>query len=485
MDNLHRRQKARFALLYSVAAMVFLACGLTPARAEQDDTAKKLPSNAAEVYSPIDKAFLRQPALPGGPELWVPETLLGFPATIDEPVVLQDLKARLQNEDPFFRDTLLNLYGRTGYIIQENPDGTQSQSWAAGPTLWYESGYLRNWLQVGAAVFSSQPLFAPDGEGGTFLLTKDQDQMTTLGLAYGRMRFLNHELVVGRQHIKTPYANPHDTRMIPVAFEGAVLTPRHDMVETFNYITGYLWRYKPRDSSIFEPFSDGLGVQEDRGMLINGVKFNPVQGLTIGAIDYWIADTLNIAYAEVDWLWPTSTHDPKYRFSINYTDQRSVGKQLIEGAPYNTFQVSARFAVSFRALTLRTAVSANGDDADILSPFGSFPAYTILDEAHFERAGEQAIDFGVVYDFSDLITDGLKLQIRYGQGTDAVDPKTGVSLPDRKEWNLNLDYRPTSGPLENVRFYVDYARLVLRDDTIPRRTVPRFVAIFTYLVPLL
>jgi hypothetical protein len=95
------------------------------------------------------------------------------------------------------------------------------------------------------------------------------------------------------------------------------------------------------------------------------------------------------------------------------------------------------------------------------------------------------MDFGVVYDFSDLITDGLKIQIRYGQGRDAVDPATGAPLPDRNEWNLNLDYRPKSGPLDNVRFHMDYARLVLRDDTIPRGTVPRLVALFTYLVPLL
>ena len=485
MDNLHSGEKFRVALLCSVAAMVVLACGLQPAKAEQDDAAKKLPSNAAELYSPIDKAFSQPQALPGGPDLRVPETLLGFPETVEEPAVLQDLKARLRNEDPFLRDTKLNLYFRTGYLDRKNPDATQSQAWAAGSDLWYQSGYLRDWLQIGAAVFTSQPIFAPDGEGGTFLLAKDQDQMTTLGLAYGRIRFLNHELVIGRQHIKTPYANPHDSRMIPVAFEGAVLIPRQDMVETFNYITGYLWRYKPRDSSVFESFSEGLGVEEDRGMLVNGVKFIPVQGLTIGAIDYWIADTLNTAYAEVDWLLPSSTHDLKYRFGINYTDQRSVGKQLIEGAPYSTFQVSARFAVSYGSLTFRTAVSANGDDAAIRSPFGSFPAFTTLDEANFERAGEKAMDFGVVYDFSEVITEGLKIQIRYGQGRDAVDPATGASLPDRNEWNLNLDYRPKSGPLENVRFHLDYARLVLQDDTIPRRTVPRLVAIFTYLVPLL
>ena len=105
MDNLHSGEKFRVALLCSVAAMVVLACGLQPAKAEQDDAAKKLPSNAAELYSPIDKAFSQPQALPGGPDLRVPETLLGFPETVEEPAVLQDLKARLRNEDPFLRDT--------------------------------------------------------------------------------------------------------------------------------------------------------------------------------------------------------------------------------------------------------------------------------------------------------------------------------------------------------------------------------------------
>ncbi|MCP4781698.1 MAG: OprD family porin [Hyphomicrobium sp.] len=400
-------------------------------------------------------------------------------------VVLKDLRARLNTEDPFFRDTTLNLYLRTGYIFTENPDGTRSQTWAGGSTLFYESGYLRDWLQIGATVLSAQPIFAPADEGGTLLLTNDQDQMTTLGLAYGRMRVLNQELTVGRQQIETPYVNPRDNRMVPITFEGVVLRPRHDMVETIDYMTGYLWRYKPRQSSVFESFSEGLGAEQDRGLLINGVKVGASEGLTFGAIDYWISDTLNTAYAEFDWLSPSSTHDLTYRFVLNYTDQRSVGKQLIKGAPYSTFQISGRIAVSLGALTLRTAFSTNSDDAPIRSPFGSPPGHTALNDFNFERAGEDAIVFGADYDLSVVVTDGLKVRIEYGQGKDAVDPATGLPLPDRSELDLSLRYRPTSGPLENFDLRLDYCTLVRHDGGTPRRRDPFVGVIFTYRVPLL
>ncbi len=398
--------------------------------------------------------------------------------------VTQDLKARQPSENPFFRDTKLNLYLRTGYIFKVHPNETRSQTWAAGPALSYESGYLRDWLQIGATVYSAQPIFAPADEGGTLLLTNEQDQITTLGLAYAQMRVLNQRLTVGRQKIETPYVNPRDNRMIPITFEGVVLSPRQGKVETFDYVTGYLSRYKPRQSGAFESLSEGLGVEKDRGMLINGVKFFPAEGLTLGAIDYWIADTLNTAYVEFDYLSPIGTHGLTYRFALGYTDQRSVGKQFINGAPYSTAQLSGRFEVSLGALTLRTAYSANGDDAPIRSPFGSPPGHTALSDFKFERPGEKAIIFGANYDLSNVIADGLKLQLEYGQGSDAVNSATGLPLPDRTELDFSLRYMPTSGPLENIEVKFDYCILIRDGGGIPRRQDPFLGVILTKRVPL-
>jgi hypothetical protein len=59
------------------------------ARADQDDDAERVPSGAADIYSPIQRTFSPQAPLPGGPQRLVPGTSL--PAD-DGPVLFRDLK---------------------------------------------------------------------------------------------------------------------------------------------------------------------------------------------------------------------------------------------------------------------------------------------------------------------------------------------------------------------------------------------------------
>ena len=157
-----------------------------------------------------------------------------------------------------------------------------------------------------------------------------------------------------------------------------MLTRRRDEAQTFDYGVGYLWGFKARDSSYFQSFSNELGVKQDRGVLAAGLKVVPIAGLTLGAINYLISDTLITTFAEADWL--IRTGPLQFRVSANYTDQRTVGTDLIAGAPYATSQVAARFAASYTNVTLMVASSMNDDGAALQGPFGSFPAYTVLDQ---------------------------------------------------------------------------------------------------------
>lgn len=461
-----------------------MGLGAFSAKADQDDDAERVPSGAADVYSPIQKSFTRQPVLPGGPLSRLPQF---GPSTqkAEGPVVLQDAKDRLKYADPFFRDLIVNVYARTHYLDRHNSDTSTSQAWAAGSALAFRSGYFRQWLQLEAAVATSQPVYAPSGEGGTLLLTDNQAEVSSVAVANARVRLVEHELVLGRQLIKTPYVNPQDNRMIPNTVEGAAITRRRDRAEVLDYGFGYLWGFKARDSSYFVPFSQELGVAEDRGVLVAGFKMTPVEGLTFGAIDYRIADVLNTAFSEIDWLFPVVGDGLQFRISVNYTDQRTIGEQLIAGAPYATSQVAARFATSYEDATLLAAISSNGDDADLSGPFGSFPAYTVLDQLNFNDAGETTVVVGAAYDFSRLITDGLKFQARYGKGSGVVDAQTGAPQSKQNELNLELEYEPKSGPLENLHFQLFYSGVNLPDDPASEENQPQLRSIVTYLVPLL
>src|SRR5262245_55650062 len=110
--------------------------------------------------------------------LFVPIAFLLSPATArsDEPgrIVVQEEPDRFANR-PFFKDTTLELHPRTYYYVRDNFDGSKNQAWAGGGWLAYHSGLLANTFHIGATLYTSQPIVAPDNEGGTLLLTKEQE----------------------------------------------------------------------------------------------------------------------------------------------------------------------------------------------------------------------------------------------------------------------------------------------------------------------
>jgi hypothetical protein len=267
------RAFARSALMFGVVLLAGVCARGPAALADQDDDAERIPSGAADIYSPIERTFTPQAPLPSSASRLVPGTSL--PAETGG-VVLQDLKDRLRFTDPFFRDTVLAVYLRTHALDRDNSDQTLSRAWAGGSAIAVRTGFLDDWLQFEAAAATSQPLWAPEGEGGTLLLTDNQAEVSSPAIANARMRLAGQEIVLGRQLIKTPYINPQDNRMLPNTVEGAVLTRRRDEAQTFDYGVGYLWGFKARDSSYFQSFSNELGVEQDRGVLRDQRRRCPV-----------------------------------------------------------------------------------------------------------------------------------------------------------------------------------------------------------------
>lgn len=473
------RAAPRLAALWFGTAMLAFASAMTAARADQDNDAERVPSSAGDTYSPIERTFDHQTALPGGPGGFEP---VDAAPRADEPVLFQDLKERLRAADPFFRDMRLSLYTRTSALGRDNAEGPPSKAWALGSALALRTGFLDDWLQFELAGATSQPLWAPEGEGGTLLLTENQAEVSSLGIANAHLRGLGQELTIGRQLVKTPYINPQDSRMVPNAVEGVALMRRHDEAQTFDYGFGYLWGFKARDSSYFVPFSQRFGVAEDRGVAVAGAKVVPMKGLTVGAVEYLIPDVLNTAFAEGDWI--IDAGPLQLRFSVNYTDQRTVGADLIAGGPYDTRQFAERFAVSYADVTLLAAASQNGDGAALQSPFGSFPAYTVLDQLNFNNAGQDTVVVGAAYDLSHLLLDGLKFQTRCGWSWGSLEAPD-LRAERQNEFNIELEYLPTSGPLKNIHVQLFYSAVEFPNGAPGETQQPQVHGIITYLIPLL
>ncbi|MGE5260318.1 MAG: OprD family outer membrane porin [Actinomycetota bacterium] len=346
-------------------------------------------------------------------------------------------------------------------------------------------GYLANFLQLNATLYTSQPLYAPADAGDTLNLTTYGDQITTLGQANVRVKAFGQELTVGRELVRTPYINPEDDRMIPNTFQGIVLLPAAGNDPHLDYVAAYLQRYKPRNDIDFVPITQPLGVSEDEGVLINGVHYRAAN-FNVGFVNYWIKDAMNTAYGEVDYTLPfgdASRDGPALRISLNDIDQRSVGAELMPGSPFATYQASARLIASYRGFVLTGAVSQVGRGAQIQKPYGWSPAYTAMMISSFQRAGELGGLVELSYDFSRVGLNGLGFYAALGRGINAITPGDGT-LPDRNEIDLRLEYEPHGGRLEGLRVQLDYIDEQLIDNPTPSDDLTQFRAVVNYLVPL-
>ena len=124
---IRRRSPSLAATLLAAAALLGASMRAFSARADQDDAAERVPSNAGDVCSPIEKTFQRQQLLPGGPVARLPQSGPSVPE-VEGPVLLEDLKERLRYDDPFLRDMRVNLYLRTGYLDRQNSDPPPSRA---------------------------------------------------------------------------------------------------------------------------------------------------------------------------------------------------------------------------------------------------------------------------------------------------------------------------------------------------------------------
>ena len=445
----------------------------------QGPTDYAVPSTAKEAYSPIGEGF-NSPL--------DPRDHLRAARRYTDPRE-ERLKARRVQRWPnapvFFRDMELRANSRT-YWFDEDAFGLgEPKAFTTGGSLLFQSGYLADFFQLRSVLYTTQPLYANADAGGTDNLSSDGDQITVLGQLNGRVRLAGQEITAGRMLVRTPYINPFDVRMIPLTFEGVMLMP-DNWDPKIDYMVSYLSRFKPREDHDFISFSEGLGVAQDDGVVAAGASYH-ANGWNIGGSNYWIKDTLNTAYGEIDYLLPFGgdNADSSFRVGVNYLDQRTVGTDLIAGAPYNTYQASARFIASCRGFVFTGAVSKVGDAASIQKPFGFSTSYTGMLVTNFQQAGVDAYLLRLSYDFARLGFDGVKFEAAWGRGRGVNDPVTNEDFANQEELDLRLVYEPHGTPLEGLRVEVEYVDWQVFDAALPSEELTQFRTIVNYAVPLL
>jgi hypothetical protein len=211
------------------------------------------------------------------------------------------------------------------------------------------------------------------------------------------------------------------------------------------YGVAYLDKIKLRNENDFISMSEAAGVEgPDHGLFLGALRFSPSDDLHLGAINYYVEDTINIAYTEADFLYSFNS-DLAIRTRAQFTHQRSVGDNDLTGSSFDTWVLGGRIAMSYRHFTLSLAFTTTDSERKIDSPYGSYPGFVSLMRRDFNRAGEDAWQVGIAYDFTRLGLQGLSAFANYAEGYGARDSETRESLPNEREFNITADYKPDWG----------------------------------------
>jgi hypothetical protein len=423
---------ARALLTGAGFAIVFLGAPSESRAQEYIRDEEPPPASVEQTVSPMQFSFRLVPERPG---------------------LFPGLKEKLKDLPPFFRDTKLDLNLRTYYFNGEKFGGSRQEAWAGGGALSYRSGWLLDRLSVGAVVYTSVPLFAPESRDGTLLLRQGQEGYAVLGQLYARVKVFDELFLNLYRYIyDTPYLNRNDNRMTPNTFEGYTFQGSlggKDDGPGLRYGGGYITKIKERNSTEFVWMSQAAGARVDRGVGLAGALFS-YKGFSIGGIDYYSDDIINIGYGEAKYVLPV-TKDFGVLFAAQFTDQRSVGADLLKGFPFATNQFGVKTDMSYRNALLTLAYTKNAAGADLQNPWSGYPGYTSVMVQSFKGAGENAFMVKGSYDFSRVGAPGLTVYGLYVHGWGRVSP------PNLNEADADVQWRPEWSFLKGLWLRARYA----------------------------
>src|SRR5882762_3500880 len=406
-------------------------------------------------------------------------------------------QGRLEKQRPLLaalKETTFEFNFRTFYFDRSDFNGAEKQAWAIGGWLGLKTDYFFDHIAFGVTGYTSQPIYAPDDRDGTLLLGPRQEGYTVLGELYADIRiFEGLNITVGRKGYDTPFINRNDVRMTPNTFEAIVLQGRTELgkdaadqaktpdvnpdgmglpglskdnkdsdkevaaptpapdkdVAAIKYGVGYFNKIKERNDDFFVSMSRDAGAQAERGVFAAGALYEKGK-FSIGAIDYYSGDIINIAYAESKLEVPLAD-DWKLKFAGQYVDQGSVGDNDLQGHSFSGHQFGLKVELPVKKALFTAGFTHAWGNANLQNPWSGYPGYTSVQVQDFNRTGESAFLLRAGYDFPWV--DGLNA---YALAVFGTEPDKAGQFR-QNEFDFNLQWGPTKGVLKGLSLRLRYA----------------------------
>lgn len=356
-------------------------------------------------------------------------------------------------------DTTFSVQARTFYLDRDKYDDTSSEAWAAGGSAGLKTGYFREFFALAATGYTSQRVHGPEDKDGTLLLQPGQHGYTVLGELYGEF-LLNEKtrLSIGRRGFDTPYINRNDARMTPNTFEAVTLQGLYggDGKAEWRVGAGYFNRIKERNSDTFVSMAKDAGAPPgvERGVYALGANYKRGE-FSIGVIDYYSDDIINIFYTETKYAIPLS-ESLRLQLGVQYSDQQSTGDNLLQGRDFSADQWGGKAELVYGGALFTAAYTSARGDTNMQNPWSGYPGYTSVQVEDFNRDGEDAWLLRAGYTFK--APKGLSLYGLYVHGSTPEAP--GQYSKDEYDFNIQWAF---AGALKGLAMRLRYA-YVKQDD---------------------
>ena len=224
--------------------------------------------------------------------------------------------------------------------------------------------------------------------------------------------------------------------------------PRKNLA-VLKYGVGYFDRIKERNDDGFESMSADAGAPVDRGVFAAGGIYEKGK-FSIGAIDYYSDDIINIFYAESKMELPLSA-DCRPRLALQFVDQRSTGDDLLQGQDFSGQQLGIKAELPVGKALFTAGYTHTFDGTNMQNPWSGYPGYTSVQVQDFNRAGEDAFLLRAGYEFPWV--EGLSA---YALAVFGTDPDAAGQYR-QDEYDVNLQWAPPKGPLKGFSVRLRYA----------------------------